>query len=616
MTLPLVVELQPAAFDAGPTLSYAMKSPAGANVPGTLTQTAPGRWGGASTPILTDGTWLAFVSASGLDASVQFEVDRTNPQIALLVEPAPARVVDGGLSEVDADPQYATAFKRNEIAELRLQASEPVGVTTANLSGVPAPSLNAKTCTNACDAGQCTCFSLDLAQVTIPAPGFRGTLTVNVTGVQDRVTNPANVTSARLKVTRWKWKKLIFAATTVQPPAVDLAGNVFVGAFVGSTGALVGLAPNGAQYFWTGTFGAVTTAPVVGRSLYVATKDAAPGRIREIDRTTGSSITDVCAGINRLYDGPMAVVDLGGAGDRIVAVSHNGVVSAARPTAMLNNCRETTVTEIMANGRNYTVVANDQYAFLANTSDTLVTRIQWMPGSAPTWGSPTTNSPTLFGQGLALFGATLGGGGGGLTGGLYAMKSDNASFAMPTPARFTRSGGASAATGPVVVGTAASPVFIYGNGLELVRVAYGPGDPGAFDAGASTTAVTPTGFGIASTPVVGDDDVVYAVDLDGTVSAYSADLSTLLWRLAAMSNGIAGNNVFTAMNIDVARTPDGEKDCAKPGTLYVPSSGDGSLYAFIVDSKGIADDVPWPKFQFDPRNTANPSASLVDFSCP
>src|SRR6185436_11008752 len=100
------------------------------------------------------------------------------------------------------------------------------------------------------------------------------------------------------------------------------------------------------------------------------------------------------------------------------------------------------------------------------------------------------------------------------------------------------------------------------------------------------TAVSQTGSVIATHPIAGVGGTIYVVDSLGNVSAYSTDLQTLQWRLATNADGITGMNVDSAMNIDVARTAAGAKDCTKPGTLYVPSTGDGSLYAFIVDSKG------------------------------
>jgi hypothetical protein len=616
MMLPLMVQVQPATFDAGSVLRFVLTAPSGPGVSGGLMPVASGLYGGMTVPVPVEGTWVATVTAGGMDASVQFTVDRTAPVALLQVTPPPVRVVDGGLSEVDPAPEYADAYRRDEMAEVRVVANEPVIASAANISGLPAGQLMPHACSS-CPVGQCTCFAVDASQLTIPSPGFRGEFPLMLSGVRDIAGNTATSTSATLHVTRWKWKKLVGSGgAAVQSPALDLQGNVFTGGALGTNGAVVGLAANGAERFpANSSYGAITTAPVIGRWLYVAAKDGSEARIRQIDGMSGMTLNSTCLDATRVYDGPMAIVDLAGADDRIVAVAHNGTVVAARPTAAIGKCFETGVSGAPAN-RHYTVVANDLRAFMGNNFNATLTRVEWN-AAGPSWGDAGTNTPTLFTEGLALFGTTLaGGGGGGLTtGGVFAMKADGADFTMPFPVTFTRTGGSSEASGPIVTGTVAAPSLIYGNGPEIVRIQYVPGDPGTFMTSSVTTAAMPTPDSISTAPVAGAGGIIYFADSAGTVSAYSSDLQTLQWRLSSNSGGVPAG-LDSALNIDVARTSTGAKDCTKPGTLYVPSTGDGSLYAFIVDSKGIDAAAPWPKFQHDPRNTGNPAASLADFSCP
>jgi hypothetical protein len=38
--------------------------------------------------------------------------------------------------------------------------------------------------------------------------------------------------------------------------------------------------------------------------------------------------------------------------------------------------------------------------------------------------------------------------------------------------------------------------------------------------------------------------------------------------------------------------------------------------SFIVDSRGIDTNAPWPKYQHDLRNTGNSTTPMVEFVCP
>ncbi len=315
----------------------------------------------------------------------------------------------------------------------------------------------------------------------------------------------------------------------------------------------------------------------------------------------------------RTYDSELALTDMGMANERIVGVSRNGFLSAALPTAPSNNCQDVAVTA-PSSGHRYSIVANDIDVYLGNDFNATLTQVPWLAATSA-WGSTSTNSPNLFTDGLVLFGSTLGGGGGGglTTGGVFAMDAGNTDFTMPAPASLIRAGQSSEASGPIVVGTAAAPVFIYGNGTDLVRAPLTPGNPGTF--GSATTATPVGAASFSTTGVAGRDGTIYVVDASGNVMAYSADLQHLLWSLTATAPGIAGGAIDSAPNADVHRNA-GAKDCTRPGTLYVPSTGDGSLYAFVIDSMGIDSSAPWPRQQHDPQNTGNPATDLTPYSCP
>jgi len=147
----------------------------------------------------------------------------------------------------------------------------------------------------------------------------------------------------------------------------------------------------------------------------------------------------------------------------------------------------------------------------------------------------------------------------------------------------------------------------------LFRVDYQAGDPGVFDGGVA--AAIPPAAGVTATPVVGRGGDIFIVDNVGGVAAYDTGLQTQRWVLPT-STGISGGQVDSNASLDVQRDGAGAKVCGRGGVLYVPSTGDGSLYAFAVDSDGLDALAPWPKHQHDPANTGNPATLLAPWTCP
>lgn len=163
---------------------------------------------------------------------------------------------------------------------------------------------------------------------------------------------------------------------------------------------------------------------------------------------------------------------------------------------------------------------------------------------------------------------------------------------------------------PVVGGTASAPTFIYGtNRPSVVRVSYTPGDPGSFDGGVSVT--SPLTNAVVTAPVVGSEEL-YVVDVRGKLHVFDLALGHR-WSL---DDGISGNDVSSNPNLDVVRDANGQKQCGRGGVLYVASTGDGALYAFVVDSDGLNREAPWPRWQHDPANTGNAATPLTPWTCP
>lgn len=144
-------------------------------------------------------------------------------------------------------------------------------------------------------------------------------------------------------------------------------------------------------------------------------------------------------------------------------------------------------------------------------------------------------------------------------------------------------------------------VFFGESGSKLHRIAIGTSSPTSI----------PTAGPIVAAPVIGaDGGIVYAVTTNGFVHAVNAITMEPLWTMPRPP----GNPVFdTSPTIDCARKA-GETT-GGPGTLYVMGRATGSLYALIVDSRGLDHRAPWPKFQNDVRNSGFPDGVATPI-CP
>jgi hypothetical protein len=107
---------------------------------------------------------------------------------------------------------------------------------------------------------------------------------------------------------------------------------------------------------------------------------------------------------------------------------------------------------------------------------------------------------------------------------------------------------------------------------------------------------------IRTTPVVAYDQQydgggVHFVTSAGAVVAFDADTLRTVWSLGAGDGGIRGGRVDTE--------PIGFEYCGRNGGLLVPSSGDGSLYSFILDGFAYTwrfPETPWAMSGRTPEN--------------
>lgn len=108
-------------------------------------------------------------------------------------------------------------------------------------------------------------------------------------------------------------------------------------------------------------------------------------------------------------------------------------------------------------------------------------------------------------------------------------------------------------------------------------------------------------------PALGEDGSVYVATSEAKLHALDKD-GKVRWSVAL------GKASESSPALDCARNPDGTVDKARPGVLYV-GANDGKLYSFIVDSRGLDTDAPWPKFHRDPQNTDDANVNLKDVVC-
>jgi hypothetical protein len=222
----------------------------------------------------------------------------------------------------------------------------------------------------------------------------------------------------------------------------------------------------------------------------------------------------------------------------------------------------------------------------------------------------TATVSMLFPQGLFVFGTVVGGGGP-TTGGAFVLSSVGtlSGTASQYAPMGTAPGGAA-----IVTGTAMSPFAVFGDrGQGLTRVAIN----GSMMASAATETYdggTPLD---ARAPLLGEGGKLYVVGDDQVLRVLSGSPLSEEWNVPGGAGGILGDTAVTQLALDVTRSGT-TKVCTRPGVLYVAAANSGTarLYAFIVDSRGLDRNAPWPKHQHDNANTGNPGTDNSAWSCP
>jgi hypothetical protein len=406
-------------------------------------------------------------------------------------------------------------------------------------------------------------------------------------------------------VTRWKWrKKLSDRDSFANPLTLDSKGRIFVATReLGSdpAGWLIAVKPDGPEIYRTAEYGAFSAHLVASDKLYAAATSVASGGIRQIDPDTGIRIRSACEASLRGFRKWMFLVDEGTPQQRVVVLSSNNELMAARPgvasgptcieilAALQNDFAVTSESALLTQGESFL-----EFPWLGDNWGTAVT-LAFPFSPAEVVKFPTSSGRfRLVGIGNSIGQASS-----------FFIQNDDAGYTSVPIVGI--SGSLSDLT---IGGTHAQPFFLVALDDWLLKAGFAPDDP------SQLKLIQHMKFSSAvpelSSFVLGSGRLIYRSGADGRVDVYSADELRVISQTQLVENPSAG----VTLTLDVSRHPDGTKDCTKPGVLYVLETTGRNLYAFIVDSKGIDAEAPWPKYQHDPRNTGNAKTSLKDFSCP
>jgi hypothetical protein len=563
-------------------------------------------------------------------ASVTVQVDALAPTFTITI-PDPTRTPAGAnqANSSDSDPDYAKAYRRDEVATLKISANEPVSNVALTVSGIAAgggvgQALASKPVQpgGTCDGNPVFCGTVTVDLYEPEMRAFRGTMQLQVEGV-DAAGNQGSVTGG-IKVTRWKWA-FDGLGTIKASPALGEKGVVYFGT-AATAGKVFAIEPSGKKK-WDVDVETVEGSPAVGaftngtELVYVASNFASipvvvgsGTRLRAIDGELGTVINPPCT-FSAASGTPPSTISAAAVTATTISntpvetglfvVSGNyGSAVGLRPTsvgASTLGCVNADSSQSMPNSTAGGGLVATNTAQFAYPTDTRRMVKYAFGGSSPLWtATPGGGSgQRVFGMAL-LVNTLLGSGGSDFDqGGVFQVTFDATGTPSANALADTDNGRVNH-----IVATADNKAYF---GREYA----GPSNLLArYDLLGPALAQSISSPGVLSaSPVLGSDGKLYTVNTSGELAAWAASDLSNQWRLTSI-----GLNIEASPTLDCSRNSDGTAVGAnRPGVLYVAAGT--KLHAFVVDSPRLLKDPnSWPKFQHDVRNTGNPATPITN--CP
>jgi hypothetical protein len=476
----------------------------------------------------------------------------------------------------------------------------------------------------ACPASFCRCYRVDLSDPQLEA--VSGSFGLTTTGADVLGNTPGMpYDGGSIPVTRVRWQQTVAGVTSAVEPALDETGNVYAGFVTGAdAGAVASYRADGTQRWVRTAYGAVT-APVVWSAqanlgdggVFVATR-ANQAAVRQLRAQDGLEASNSQCVLNFFYTARMASL-----GKTVVTAAENPTTQVVARLVDFENDGCSTTGSPVVQGR-ATLVASGGLdggvaeVYFGGTANSSMSKTTTNAGATSWAGSIDTLGAPAFANSIALAGPVLFVSPSGATN--AGVVAANRTTGFPLSA-FT-AGAALAWTMASVRGAGPWDVY-FGTPAgttsgDLYRTTFDAGMPvGTFTPNDQTAArvgafdAVSNSFSPAHAPLVAGNSIL-------TVST-QGDLSLLTPAGARQWNASGGVTAFGAVSVsptlDVNRNGAGNKQCGRPGVLYVVSNT-GTVTSFLVDAPGLDGTAAWPKFQHDPANSGNAAMSLQPWTCP
>ncbi|MBU8898967.1 hypothetical protein KRR26_25470 [Corallococcus sp. M34] len=561
---------------------------------------------------------------------VTVRVNAVAPTVTVELLPGVASSIDGGTAFTYADPVAPTARRRDETAVVRIR-SDATDVAADSLRvSVRGVGAGAEFSPAAAQVAPCAaaafCRDVTVPLWVPPLADFRGAFTATAT-VADTVGNVGGA-EASIPVTRWRWS---FAAGTTEirtSPAIGSGGVVFFGTSR-DKGNLFAVRPEG-SVLWSHELGNITSGPLVGAGtgpgelVYVAA-DTSQSSLKvkwglfaysAADGAAGPSVK--CADSTGRINGALAwmQVKLGAESsplETVAGLADGDALMAVRPRGASGSAQCIKTISGASTSLGGGSVAMDADLYLGTAVSVAAYRL----GGTGWASTPSFSSPSI---GFTMTGLALGKD----ATQLVSVGSRVTPATEATLARFQVTDGSGVQPYPSTPEASQIQSLVVGTeaGAGVAYFGRSNSDTGALSAVSVTDLrelrSAPNAGRFPNAPVLGEGGVLYTASATGAqpgvgeVTAWSAASLTRLWSLSDSVGRVIADAPSGSPALDCARTSTGAARPESLGTLYVPGAN-GTLYALIVDSRGLDSTAPWPRPQHDARNSGNPAMPV---SCP